>query len=62
MNKSRQSADKVEAAIESLPPEPQLHDIEFVCTAYNINLYHIINVAKLGHLLPESELRNLKNY
>jgi hypothetical protein len=62
MNKSRVSAEKVEAAIASLPPEPQIHDVDYVCTAYNVNLYHIINVAKLGHLLPESELYKLKNY
>jgi len=62
MLKSRLSAEKVEAAIASLPPEPQIHDVDFVCTAYNVKLYHIINVAQLEHLLPESEQYNLKNY
>jgi hypothetical protein len=61
MTKSRESAEKVEAAIASLPPEPQIHDVVDSCQRFGLNLYFILNVARLGHLLSENEQYLLKN-
>lgn len=60
--KSRKSADKVFDIISNLPPFPTLDEVINACKEKDAIPYHIINVAKLGHLLPESERYLLKNY
>jgi len=55
--KSRIKAKQVESAISSLSENPTLDEVSEAAKInnININLYHIIRVAGLKHLLPEKE-------